>query len=84
LRGLKNGDLVTDDLQLWAQLPTGMDASGVIWKVDGRTVALSNTRPLKQTIPRARFVEGSHTAQVVVLTRDGRQIPSDLVRFSIQ
>ncbi len=83
LRGLKNGDVLSDDLQLRVQLPVGMEARAVFWKVDGKTVALSNTRDLRRTIPRARFVEGQHTAQVVVLTSAGEKA-SDIVRFSIQ
>jgi len=83
LRGIKNGDILSDDLQLRVQLPLGMEARAVFWKVDGQTIALSNTRDLRRTIPRARFIEGPHTAQVVVLTARG-EVPSDIVRFSIQ
>ena len=83
LRGLKNGDIVSDDLQLRVQLPQGMEARGVFWKVDGATVALTNTRDLRRTIPRARFVEGQHTASVTVLTNDGES-SSDEIKFVIR
>jgi hypothetical protein len=84
LRGIKNGDIVSDDLQLRVQLPVGMESRGVFWKVDGQTVALSNLRDLRKTIPIARFVEGPHTAQVEVQTSRGESMKSDIVRFSIQ
>ena len=50
LRGLKNGDVISSDLELWAQLPLGMEARGLIWQVDGQ-----NHRHQKHpTVPRHR------------------------------
>ncbi|RYX83506.1 hypothetical protein EON83_13955 [bacterium] len=83
LRGIKNGEIVSDDLQLRVQLPQGVEAHGVLWKVDGLTVALSNTRDMRRNIPFARFVEGPHTASVTVLTNVG-EMHSDEVRFTIR
>lgn len=84
LRGIKNGDILSEDLQLRIQLPQGMEATGVFWKVDGVTVALSKTRDMRRTIPRARFVEGEHTAMVTVMTNGGQKFDSDEVKFSIR
>jgi hypothetical protein len=84
LRGLKNGDLVKGDLQLWAQLPLGMQARGIIWQVDGRTLALTNTQPFRVSVPRERLIEGDHTARVIVMLRDGREMPSTEVSFTLQ
>ncbi len=83
LRGIKNGDILSDDLQLRVQLPQGMQVRGLLWKVDGATVAISNTRDFRRTIPRARFVEGPHTAMVTVLTDSGES-HSDEVKFVIR
>ncbi len=83
LRGIKNGDILSDDLQLRVQLPVGMEIHGIFWKVDGVTVALTNTRDLRRTIPRARFIEGQHTASVTVQTNNG-PFDSDEIRFTIR
>ena len=84
LRGLKNGDVISSDLELWAQLPLGMEARGIIWKVDGHTIAIKNTQPFRVTVPRDRLVEGPHTAQVIALTPDGKQPQSAIVSFIIE
>lgn len=83
LRGLKNGDIVKSDLQLWAQLPVGMSMSGIFWQIDGATVALKNST-LRLSIPRERLIEGEHLARIVVQTRDGRKIPSSPIRFTVE
>jgi hypothetical protein len=84
LRGLKNGDTITGDLELWAQLPLGYQARGIIWQVDGRTIAITNTAPFRVTVPRERLIEGEHTARITVLTRDGRESTSSDVTFTLQ
>ncbi|PQV63890.1 Glycosyl hydrolase family 26 [Abditibacterium utsteinense] len=84
LRGLKNGDVVSGDLELWAQLPIGQKARGIIWQVDGKTIALTNREPFRVSVPRERLIEGEHTAKIIVLTRDGRQSESSEVRFSLE
>jgi len=83
LRGLKNGDVVTGDLELTAQMPLGLEAAAIFWRVDGRTVALTNTTPYRVTVPRARFLPGDHTAGIVVLDRNGLEHPSPDVTFTI-
>ncbi len=83
LRGLKNGDVVSGDLDLWAQLPLGMSMSAVFWQVDGKTIALTNSK-LRVSVPRERLIEGEHTAQIIVKMRDGRSIPSAAIRFTLE
>ena len=84
LRGLKNGDVITSDLELWAQLPLGMEARGLIWQVDGHTIAIKNTQPFRVTVPRERLVEGQHTAQVIAIKLDGTREVSSTVTFTIE
>jgi hypothetical protein len=84
LRGLKNGDVITRDLELWAQLPNGMEARGIIWQVDGKTLAITNTQPFRVTVPRERFIEGEHSAQITVWTKAGGEVKSSVVRFVIE
>ncbi len=87
LRGLKNGDMVKGDLELWAQLPLGMNAPGqlrgIIWQVDGNTLALTNSK-LRVSVPRERLIEGEHVAKIIVMTRDGRQTESASIRFTLE
>ncbi len=83
LRGLKNGDIISGDLQLWAQLPLGLQARGIIWQVDGKTIALTNRAPFRVAVPRERLIEGEHTASVIVLAKDGTQSVSSEVRFTM-
>jgi hypothetical protein len=84
LRGLKNGDLINGDLQLWAQLPLGMEARAIIWQVDGRTLGLTNTAPFRVTVPRERLIEGDHTAKIIVMTKDGKESSSTDVTFTLE
>jgi hypothetical protein len=84
LRGLKNGDVINGDLQLWAQMPIGMQARAIIWQVDGRTLGLTNTSPFRVTVPRERLIEGDHTAKIIVMTRDGKEHVSMEVNFTIE
>ncbi len=84
LRGLKNGDVIASDLELWAQLPLGMEARGLIWQVDGHTIAIKNTQPFRVTVPRERLVEGEHTAQVIALLPNGSRSVSSTVTFTIE
>ena len=84
LRGLKNGDVISSDLELWAQLPLGMQARGILWKVDGQTIAIKNTQPFRVTVARERLVEGPHTAQVIALKADGGQSESSTISFTIE
>ena len=82
LRGVREGDMRGDDLQLRVQLPLDMKVRGMIWQIDGRTVALTNTAPFRVTIERDRFPEGAHTARVIVLQPDGTQRTSSEINFS--
>ena len=84
LRGLKNGDVISSDLELWAQLPVGMEARGLIWQVDGRPIAIKNTQPFRVTVPRDRLVEGQHTAQLIAIQMDGTRAVSSTVTFVIE
>ncbi len=87
LRGLKNGDVVRGDLDLWAQLPLNMSerdqVRGIIWQVDGQTLALTNSK-LRVSVPRERLIEGDHTARIVVMLKDGRKIESSEIRFTLE
>ena len=84
LRGLKNGDVISSDLELWVQLPLGMEARGLIWQVDGQTIAIKNTQPFRVTVPHERLVEGQHTAQVIALLPSGERSVSSTVTFTIE
>ncbi len=84
LRGLKNGDVITSDLELWAQLPLGMETRGLIWQVDGQTIAIKNTQPFRVTVPRERLIEGQHTAQLIAIQPDGSRAVSSTVTFTIE
>ena len=84
LRGLKNGDVISSDLELWAQLPLGMEARGLIWQVDGQPIAIKNTQPFRVTVPRDRLVEGEHSAQLIAIQMDGSRRVSSTVTFTIE
>ncbi|HEX8551909.1 MAG TPA: glycosyl hydrolase [Abditibacteriaceae bacterium] len=82
LRGLEDGQVVADDLTLRAQLPLNMKPRGLIWQIDGRTVALTNKSPYRITVARDRFTSGKHRARLVVLTPNGGQETSPEIEFS--
>ena len=84
LRGLKNGDVISSDLELWAQLPMNMETRGLIWQVDGQTIAIKNTQPFRVTVPRDRLIEGQHTAQLIAIQPDGSRAVSSTVTFTIE
>lgn len=86
LRGLKNGDVVRGDLMLRVQLPQGLEVRGLIWMIDGRTMALTNTAPYRVSIAAERLPAGPHTAQVIVIARDGNstQHASPEVQFTLE
>jgi len=85
LRGLKPGEVVDGDLELRAQLPLDLRVQGMLWQVDGATVALTNSPPFRVSIPRARFGPGQHTARVVVIDRrSGEQLASPEVAFEVK
>lgn len=67
LRGIEDGEVVKGDLNLRAQLPLEMEAKGLMWQVDGRTVALTNTKPYRVTIPFDKLGPGPHIARVIAL-----------------
>lgn len=69
LRGVKSGEIVNGDLVLEAQIPQGLQPMGVLWKIDGRTVALSNSAPFRLALARDRFAAGAHTAQIQVMDK---------------
>ena len=81
LVGIRNGELKSGDLILKAQIPDGLNPVGVIWKINGRTVAISNTTPFKIALDRERFRAGSHTASVQVLDKNGSTYNSPPVDF---
>jgi len=64
-------------------LPVGMEPRGLLWQVDGRTVALTNTLPYRVSIPRERFGAGPHTVRVVVLPKTDTtlQLASPEIKF---
>ena len=47
-------------------------------------MALTNTQPFRVTMPRERFIEGEHTAQIIVFGRDGSESRSGAITFTIQ
>jgi len=81
LRGLEDGQIFKDDFILRAQLPLGLKARGLIWQVDGRTVALTNKSPYRIFLEHDRFAPGKHTARVIVWTEDGQQQMSPEINF---
>ncbi|MBV9863738.1 MAG: hypothetical protein JO316_00155 [Abitibacteriaceae bacterium] len=85
LRGLHNGDIIHDDLNLRAQLPLGLQPQGIMWQVDGQTMALTNTPPYRVSIERGRLAAGHHTARVIVINHDAdrTQFESPEVSFEV-
>jgi Glycosyl hydrolase family 26 len=85
LRGIENGEVVRGDLELRAQLPLDLQPRGLIWQVDGRTVALTNTAPYRISVPQERLASGHHTARVLVLAKDeaDTQYASPEVEFDV-
>ncbi|HEX8835009.1 MAG TPA: glycosyl hydrolase [Abditibacteriaceae bacterium] len=71
LRGIEDGDIFKDDIELRAQLPQGMEPRGLIWQIDGRTIALTNKSPYRVTVQRDRFAPGKHRAKVIVMQKNG-------------
>ena len=82
LRGIEDGQVFTDDLTLRAQMPLDLQPRGLIWQIDGRTVALTNKSPYRVTLARDRFTNGKHRARLLVLTEDGGQKMSPEIEFS--
>ena len=83
LRGLNDGDIIQGDLNLRAQLPLNMEAKGLIWQVDGRTVAMTNVKPYRVYIPIAKIGPGKHTARVIALDNNLKQSASPEVTFEL-
>jgi hypothetical protein len=81
LRGVQSGEIVTDDLELRAQLPMNLTPRGLLWQIDGRTIALTNVAPYRITVSKDRYGPGPHTARVIVLAHDGVQHSSPAVEF---
>jgi hypothetical protein len=85
LRGLQAGEVVDGDLELRAQLPLDLQVQGILWQVDGQTVALTNAAPFRVSIPRARFGPGKHSVRLVVIERrTGQQHASQEVEFQVK
>jgi hypothetical protein len=84
--GLKDGQIVTGDLEIEAQLPTQLVPQGVIWHLDGRPVALSNSAPFRFEISRERLGAGVHKVKVVVIAKDAThsEKASREVRFNVE
>jgi hypothetical protein len=83
LRGLNDGDIIKGDLNLRAQLPLDMQAKGLIWQIDGRTLAITNTKPYRVYLPFDRLGPGQHTARVIALDDKFQQTPSPAVTFEL-
>jgi hypothetical protein len=83
LRGLNDGDIIKGDLPLRAQLPLDMQAKGLIWQIDGRTLAITNTKPYRVYIPFDRLGPGKHTARVIALGDKFQQTASPTVTFEL-
>jgi hypothetical protein len=83
LRGLNDGDIIKGDLSLRAQLPLDMQAKGLIWQIDGRTLAITNTKPYRVYLPFDRLGPGQHTARVIALNDKFQQTPSPAVTFEL-
>ena len=81
LRGVQNGEIVSDDLELSAQLPLDLSPHGLLWQIDGQTAAITNTLPYRVSLARDRFAPGPHTARVVVLGQGNARYPSPPVAF---
>jgi hypothetical protein len=80
VRGVRPGQIVKGDLNIRVQLPLELYPSGLIWQVDGRTVAITNTAPYRVNIPKERIGDGKHTLRVIVLAKDsvGQHISPDV------
>lgn len=83
LRGLNDGDIIQGGLNLRAQLPLEMKSKGLLWVVNGRTLAITNTKPYRVYIPFDKLGPGKHTARVVALDENLQQIPSPEVNFEL-
>ena len=84
LRGLHDGDMIKGDLSLRAQLPLDMEAKGLLWQIDGVTIAITNTKPYRVYLPFERIGAGQHTARVIALdAKTGEQSASPEVKFEI-
>lgn len=84
LRGLSDGDIIKGDLSLRAQLPIGMETKGLLWQIDGRTIAITNTKPYRVYIPIDRLGPGQHRARVVAMdAKTFKQSMSPEVTFEL-
>jgi hypothetical protein len=83
LRGLEPGMRIGGDLDLEAQMPVGIEPVGLLWQVNGRTLAMTNTAPYRVSIPRERLRLGTYTARVVIMTKGGGQLASPEVPFEV-
>jgi hypothetical protein len=83
LRGVQSGEILTDDVELRAQLPMNLTPRGFLWQINGRTVAITNTSPYRVTISKERFGPGTHVARVIVIEKNeaGTQHTSPPVEF---
>jgi hypothetical protein len=85
LRGLEPNAIIGGDLELEAQIPIGLEPRGLLWQVDGRTIAITNTSPYRTVIKRERMSPGRHTARVVILLRGDstQQMTSPEIPFEV-
>ena len=83
LRGVQSGEILTDDVELRVQLPLGLVPRGLLWQIDGQTIAITNTSPYRVSISRERFGPGTHLARVIVIEKNesGTQHSSPPVEF---
>ena len=83
LRGVTDGDIIKGDLSLRAQLPLAMNAKGMMWQIDGRTVAITNTKPYRIHVSAEKIGPGKHTARVIAFDEKFQQTPSPEVTFEM-
>lgn len=83
LRGLKPNEVIKGDLNLRAQLPIDFKPSGLIWQVDGRTMAITNAAPFRASIPKERIGEGKHSVKLIVIAKNGDTSISTEIPFTI-
>ena len=83
LRGIHDGDIIQGDLSLRAQLPLNMEAKGLMWQINGRTVAITNTKPYRVYIPIEKIGPGKHKARVIALDQNLKQTVSAEVSFEL-
>jgi hypothetical protein len=83
LRGVQSGEILSGDAEVRVQLPVGLTPRGLLWQVNGRTIAITNSSPYRFSISRERFGPGTHVVRVIVIEKNevGTQHTSPPVEF---